>query len=433
MEKTGEKKQQLDQQESKTTRDEQEIEDSVEIEVNNITQKENVDIIGKKLDKEIFRNNGGKLTRIDFSDPTNRTEIQKERYDEKDMRPFNIIIRISREYINVKKEKNNIKIWKILMRHNTIPEEMKMISHGTAIWTFEHFIDANRCLEELKKDKEIQASIDSKKATYKGVIADWPDSIPELWEAIEDQDSIVKLERIYSRKWVTQEKRLVEIKTENIIVTFKGDTIKENIILWNDRIRLKGKEGDTEESYDRYEKPNRWPKIQSRGKTMISSPRQHESRDNKNTSGRADKEMEQGPNRASTFQRETEKEKERNQIIGRLREEKRVRIIKRGKRTETQEEDTTDGSSREMSEEEDIREIAPTELKSKKDQELRDMMRKMMMVMYKRNEDEKEYSGPKRTLNKEKAQRIKEREITRNIKSRFWKKQRGSDDKQQIN
>lgn len=183
---------------------------------------------------------------------------------------------------------------------------------------------------------------------------------------------------------------------------------------------------------------------------MISSPRQHESRDNRYTNGRADKEMEQGPSRANTPQRETEQEKERKQIIARLREEKRVRIIKRGMRTETQEEDSTDGSSREMSEEEDKREISPTELKSKKvavdktnketimnlmaelmthieqDQELRDMMRKMMMVMYKRNEDEKEYSGPKRTLNKEEVQRNKEREITRNIKSRFWKKQRGS-------
>ncbi|KAK0071172.1 hypothetical protein PV325_013358 [Microctonus aethiopoides] len=235
-----EKEKQKGQQTPSSARDEQRgRDDPTKADENDRSQKENIDVKGKKLTKEIFMNIEGKLMKIDTLELMSRAEDQKVRYEEKDIRPRNIIIKINREFMNVKKEKNNIKIWKTLMRYNIIPKEVKMISHGTAIGTFDNYRDANRCLEELEKEKEIQASTDSKRTTCKGVIADWPDSIPELWEALEDQNSIVKLERIYNRKWVVEKKRMTEIKTENIIATFKGDKIKENIKLWNDRVRLK--------------------------------------------------------------------------------------------------------------------------------------------------------------------------------------------------
>ncbi|KAK0162391.1 hypothetical protein PV327_006171 [Microctonus hyperodae] len=121
-------------------------------------------------------------------------------------------------------------------------------------------------------------------------------------------------------------------------------------------------------------------------------------------------------------------------------------------RTEWQEGDSTDVSSWETSEEEDIREIPPTETNPKKrvmektkkdtimnlmaelmmhieqDQELR----KMMMIMYKRNEKDKESTETKRRQNNKEDQKNREREITRNIKNNYWKKQREEEGKQQI-
>ncbi|KAK0178547.1 hypothetical protein PV327_007426 [Microctonus hyperodae] len=128
---------------------------------------------------------------------------------------------------------------------------------------------------------------------------------------------------------------------------------------------------------------------------------------------RIDKEGEEGPSRTNKTRKEAEK-KRRKQISHRIREEKRARRTKREMGTEWQEGDSTGVSSWETGEEEDKKEIPATELNPKKrtmektnkdtimnlmaelmthieqDQELRNLMRKMMMIMSKRNEEEKE-------------------------------------------
>ncbi|KAK0162390.1 hypothetical protein PV327_006170 [Microctonus hyperodae] len=166
----------MEQQETMMFRDKQrDREEQKNTEETNRNPKENTEIREKEQTKEIFMNNEGKLMKINKPEDMRKLEVQKGRYEGKDTGPF-------------------------------VPKEVKMISHGTAIGTFENANEANGCQEKLEKEKEIQTSIDSRRITCKGVIVDWTDSIPELWEAIEDQNR---------------------------------DKIEESIKLWNDRVRLK--------------------------------------------------------------------------------------------------------------------------------------------------------------------------------------------------
>lgn len=75
----------------------------------------------------------------------------------------------------------------------------------------------------------------------KGVVTEWPDSVLEFWDAISDRTEILKLERMYKKKWDKISKKLIEEDTGNIIVSIKGNKIKERIGLFDDKIFVKVK------------------------------------------------------------------------------------------------------------------------------------------------------------------------------------------------
>lgn len=75
------------------------------------------------------------------------------------------------------------------------------------------------CLETLEKNKEdsITVNIDQRSLTSKGVIVDWDDSIIDLWEAIDDYRSILKVERMYKKNFHKATKKFTEEETDNIV------------------------------------------------------------------------------------------------------------------------------------------------------------------------------------------------------------------------
>lgn len=71
------------------------------------------------------------------------------------------------------------------------------------------------------------------------MIVDWDDSIIDLWEAIDDNRSILKVERMYKKNFDKTTKKFTEEETDNIVVTFKGGKIKTEIWLWNRKLTIK--------------------------------------------------------------------------------------------------------------------------------------------------------------------------------------------------
>ncbi|KAK0172476.1 hypothetical protein PV328_005788 [Microctonus aethiopoides] len=75
--------------------------------------------------------------------------------------------------------------------------------------------------------------------TNKGVISDWPDTIKELWEAIREPHNILKIEKMYRKKWNKINRKQEEVETGNIIITFKGNEIKKTVGLWDNTVSIK--------------------------------------------------------------------------------------------------------------------------------------------------------------------------------------------------
>lgn len=191
--------------------------------------------------KEIYYNIDGKLVNINELDRTKNIFKKKERYDEDQAGPGKVIIKLNKEYNNANRGKNLIIIWKTLIKLNIKPNKMNMISFSTAEAEYERAQEANMCLDKLEREKEtnITAHLDAVSLTSKGVISDWPDNIKELWAAITEPQSILKMEKIYRRKWNKQKGELEEIETGNITITFKGNGTKKAIRLWDNTVSIK--------------------------------------------------------------------------------------------------------------------------------------------------------------------------------------------------
>lgn len=145
----------------------------------------------------------------------NVTEIntlRKERFDEDETGPYKVIVKLDKKRTNTKRGKNLIIIMKELIRKDIRPT-VSMSSFTTTEIKFVCQRDANHCLDSVKKDKEengLIASIDFRNATCKGVVSDWPGSIEELWEVMTEQKEVVKMERMYKKKWNNETKKIRE-------------------------------------------------------------------------------------------------------------------------------------------------------------------------------------------------------------------------------
>ncbi|KMQ86662.1 hypothetical protein RF55_14297 [Lasius niger] len=190
--------------EEDSDRNEQESESVTVARERNKELTENSQKNGEKSDKqdsrEVYWNREGILKNISEIDTTRLEVKRNERYEKDHGGPFKVIITLTREKSETKR----------------------------AVVIFANYQDANVCLdsmEQLGSESDYSVRTEARSFTYKGVITDWPDTVMELWEVITDHSEIIKIEKINA-----------------------------------ERI-LAGRETELVQMYDRYEEPEKWPKV----------------------------------------------------------------------------------------------------------------------------------------------------------------------------
>ncbi|KYN29938.1 Nucleic-acid-binding protein from mobile element jockey [Trachymyrmex cornetzi] len=81
--------------------------------------------------------------------------------------------------------------------------------------------------------------VDQRGIYSRGVISDWPSSIPDLWQAMVNKESVIKLERMYRRKWDEKLKKSINVKTDNIVIIMKGENLCREISIFDSRVKLR--------------------------------------------------------------------------------------------------------------------------------------------------------------------------------------------------
>ncbi|XP_077259763.1 uncharacterized protein LOC143896083 isoform X3 [Temnothorax americanus] len=64
--------------------------------------------------------------------------------------------------------------------------------------------------------------------------SDWPAEIPELWDAMQNKSDVIKIERMYRRKWDAATQKSTLVASSNITITFKLDKVKDLKIFHNE-------------------------------------------------------------------------------------------------------------------------------------------------------------------------------------------------------
>ncbi|XP_024872179.1 uncharacterized protein LOC112454816 [Temnothorax curvispinosus] len=106
---------------------------------------------------------------------------------------------------------------------------------------FKDFKDANHALDTidaLGDPVKLKANLEQRFVVSKGVVSDWPSSIPELWSSIQDKSKILSMERMYRRKWDPLSSKTSLVATDNIVVTFKDKNIR-NLTVFDKGIVLR--------------------------------------------------------------------------------------------------------------------------------------------------------------------------------------------------
>lgn len=200
-----------------------------------------------KYKKEIYVLKEGKLVKEESpmhgtqGRIVNKVENKKNRYKQNTKSQYNIIIKIDKKICTNKRGKNQIKILMYLMKLNTKPCDITMVSFNKANVTFDNFKETNRTLDILdKEDKEMyNAYIEERTIKSRGVIIDWEYLIEKLTEAITNKAGILKIERMRRKRWDNTNKKLTEEDTDKLIVTSEGRESIKKIGLYNDLIFLK--------------------------------------------------------------------------------------------------------------------------------------------------------------------------------------------------
>ncbi|XP_036138440.1 uncharacterized protein LOC118644312 isoform X1 [Monomorium pharaonis] len=172
---------------------------------------------------------------------TQHVQTTIARYDSSFRGKTKITLKLSPDQTSSRKGKNLIKIWMLLSEYRISLTTIDMLNQFTAEAEFKDYIDANLALEKIEKipePKKLKSFIEQRAMISRGVISDWPLSIEDLWSVIQDRTSIIGVERMYRRKWISEEKRSVLAETDNIIVTFKGAGVRD-LKIFNNNIGLK--------------------------------------------------------------------------------------------------------------------------------------------------------------------------------------------------
>lgn len=68
---------------------------------------------------------------------------------------------------------------------------------------------------------------------HKGIISDWPKGIPELFDALDARNNIIKIERMKKRVWNKENNVSNYVASDNIVITFKGKSITEYVSIYD--------------------------------------------------------------------------------------------------------------------------------------------------------------------------------------------------------
>jgi len=186
----------------------------------------------KKLNRG-FVVQGGILKNMEEVD-TSEMVWKKDKFDESQKGPVKVKVSLATEKVKVVKGRNFIAIMQALRVLKVQYEQINMINHRAAEVSFRNVHNANDFLNAVKQNKEvgIETSIDRREIAARGVVTDWPDSIAEFWEAVNEKEEMIKIEKMIIRKWNNIEKEFCQYDTGNLIITFKGNKIPKRLWLW---------------------------------------------------------------------------------------------------------------------------------------------------------------------------------------------------------
>lgn len=103
-----------------------------------------------------------------------------------------------------------------------------MINKSTARIRFQNKVLANECLDFFEiHNKLVLVHIDNKEIMHKGIISDQPKGIPELFDAMDSWNDILKMERMRKRVWNNENNIANYIASENIVIAFKDKSITD--------------------------------------------------------------------------------------------------------------------------------------------------------------------------------------------------------------
>ncbi|XP_011699228.1 PREDICTED: uncharacterized protein LOC105456695 [Wasmannia auropunctata] len=166
---------------------------------------------------------------------------RKVRFGKDQKGPVKVKVMVLPDKAQIKRGRNHLIIIQKLKLLKITFKEVLMTSHIAAEVEFANGQDANLCLQRVEEAKEtgIIARIENRELITRGVITDWPDNIPGLWEALEDKSKVCRMEKMYRRRWDEREKNFREDDTGNIIITFYGNKVVEKMWLWEHEVAIK--------------------------------------------------------------------------------------------------------------------------------------------------------------------------------------------------
>ncbi|XP_077259760.1 uncharacterized protein LOC143896083 isoform X1 [Temnothorax americanus] len=216
----------------KNNQDDRVIEVSDHVNTGGSPRETTVGLLPSALEKEIYVVRDDKLCKC-----RNNPEIQRfTRFDDKHSGKANISIKLVPEHFTTRKGMNKIKIWMLLSDLQICPISVEMLNHFTAEAEFEKAVDANRALDLIDSMHvlKIKAYVEQRSIVCKGVVSDWPAEIPELWDAMQNKSDVIKIERMYRRKWDAATQKSTLVASSNITITFKLDKVKDLKIFHNE-------------------------------------------------------------------------------------------------------------------------------------------------------------------------------------------------------
>ncbi|XP_077265724.1 uncharacterized protein LOC143899358 isoform X2 [Temnothorax americanus] len=190
------------------------------------------------VERKIYRVCGPEL--IESTAPVDEMENTQSRFSDDHEGKVSLTLRLPPEQTLTRKGRNHIKLWMILTELKIRPNNVVMLNYFSAEAEFQSGSSANFALEKIEKlkIKKLTAKIKKHQIFCKGVITDWPSTIPELWAAISDKTNIVSLERMYRRKWDASNKTASFLETDNIIITFRDNKLR-GLKIFNNMVGLR--------------------------------------------------------------------------------------------------------------------------------------------------------------------------------------------------